>query len=59
MEQFEAGTLKTGHGQLVTSERQAKAIAANVASKDRSPETPRTALSTGRDKRFFFTVGTQ
>jgi hypothetical protein len=60
MAEFEAGTLRTGSGALVTSLRQAKAIAANVKAKEATKKVskPRKALTLPlRDRAFFLKIG--
>jgi len=55
MDEFKAGTLKTGSGHKVTSARQAKAIAANMARKERTQ--PKKSKLPMRGKDFFLKIG--
>ncbi len=57
MDEFKAGTLKTGSGHMVTSMRQAKAIAANMARKERANTQPKKSRIPMRGKDFFLKIG--
>jgi hypothetical protein len=56
MEEFKAGTLRSGSGKKVTSVRQAKAIAANMEAKAKKT-APKPRKAPMRSKSFFLRTG--